>query len=62
MKYIGLDIKLKVDYLNINAHDNIEAIFHQIDSLEFLKNFDDKGKLFIYLTQNMKLNLKKNLN
>ena len=49
MKYIGLDIKLKVDYLNINAHDNIEAIFHQIDSLEFLKNFNDKGKI-IYIS------------
>jgi len=48
-KYIGLDIKLSIDYFNKDAHNETRAIFNQIDSLEFLKNFNDKGKI-IYIS------------
>lgn len=49
-KYIGLDIKLdSMDYFSKDAYNEIEATFNQIDSLEFLKSFNDKGKI-IYIS------------
>ena len=48
-KFIGLDIKLNTPYLNKNAFKQVNIFLNEVDSLIFLKNFNEKNKI-IYIS------------